>query len=101
MDEDEGVPNREPFASKADPENLTNSGRASRRTHALVCTGIAAAGCDGQPAEVVRPTFCVGSALCIVRKTAMGHAQQRAAVAVNKIDLDQARSGRHLLAVVP
>src|SRR5262245_53784318 len=40
-------------------------------------------------------------ALRLVGKAAMGHAQQRAAVALDQIDLDQARSRRHLLAPLP
>src|SRR6202011_502995 len=43
----------------------------------------------------------VACALRLVRKTAMGHAQQSAAVTVDKIDFDQARPRRHLFASLP
>src|SRR6516162_11302073 len=49
----------------------------------------------------MRPTPIVAGALRRVRQTAMGHAQQGAAVAVDKIDLDQARSRRYLFISLP
>jgi len=60
---------------------------------AMIDAGISARGRDGQPAEVMHPTLIVAGALLRVRKTAMGYAQQGAAVPVDKVDLDQARSG--------
>src|SRR6266481_4502278 len=67
----------------------------------LIDAGISAGGRHGQPAKVMRPTLVVAGTLRRVRKTAMGHAQQGAAVPVNQVDLDQARSRRHLLIAVP
>src|SRR5260221_3225664 len=63
--------------------------------------GISAGGRHGQPAEVMRPALVVAGALRGVRKTAMGHAQRGAAVPVDQVDLDQARSRRHLLIPFP
>jgi hypothetical protein len=63
--------------------------------------GILARGGHGQPAQIMRPTLVVAGALLRIRKTAMGHAQQRAAVPLDQIDLDQTRSRRHLVAPVP
>src|SRR5258708_36634320 len=67
----------------------------------LIDAGISAGGRQGQPAKVMRPTLVVAGALRRVGKTAMGHAQQGAAVPVDQVDLDQARSRRHLLIPVP
>src|SRR5215471_14469286 len=80
---------------------FTCGSRASRRTDAWIGARIPAGGCNRQPAEVMRPTFRMGRALRFVRKAAMGHSQQRAAFAVDEVDLDQARPRRHLLAIVP
>src|SRR5579862_5928157 len=49
----------------------------------------------------MRPTLVVAGALRLVGKTAMGHAQQSAAVPVDEIDLDQARSRRDFFASLP
>ena len=68
---------------------------------AAIGAGILTRGCHGEPAQVVRPTPVVARALCRVRKTAMGQAQQSAAVTLDQIDLDQARSRRHLSASFP
>src|SRR6516165_5005410 len=67
----------------------------------MIDAGISAAGCNGEPAQVMRPAPIMACALRLVGKAAMGHAQQRAAVALDQIDLDQARSRRHLLATLP
>src|SRR5262249_1682249 len=67
----------------------------------MIDAGISPAGCNGEPAQVMRPAPVVACALRLVGKAAMGHAQQRAAVALDQIDLDQARSRRHLLASLP
>src|SRR5215831_1549025 len=68
---------------------------------AMIDAGISARGRDGQPAEVMHPTPIVAGALLRVRKTAMGDAQQGAAVPVDKVDLDQARSRGHHFASLP
>jgi hypothetical protein len=68
---------------------------------AMIDTGITAGGRDGQSAEIMRPTPIVVGALLCVRKTAMSHAQQGAAVPVDKVDLDQARSGWYHFASLP
>ena len=52
---------------------------------------IAAGGSDGQPVEVVGPTSLVAGALFGVVQPGMRQAQQRAAILVDQIDLDQAR----------
>jgi hypothetical protein len=57
---------------------------------AMIDAGISARRRDRQPAEVMQPTPIVAGALLRVRKTAMGYAQQGAAVPVDKVDLDQA-----------
>src|SRR6516162_5392943 len=67
----------------------------------MIGAGISAGGCDGEPAQAMRPTPVVACALRLVGKAAMGHAQQRAAIALDQIDFDQARSRRHLLATLP
>src|SRR5262249_9302160 len=67
----------------------------------MIDAGISAAGCNGEPAQVMRPAPIMACALRLVGKAAMGHAQQRAAVALDQIDLDQARSRRHLFATLP
>src|SRR5262245_64031200 len=67
----------------------------------MIDAGISAGGCNGEPGHVMRPAPVVACALRLVGKAAMGHAQQRAAVALDQIDLDQARSRRHLLATLP
>src|SRR5947207_2042810 len=54
-----------------------------------------------QPAKIVRPAPAVAVALLCIGKTAMGQADQRAALPVDQVDLDQARSRRHHLAVFP
>src|SRR5882757_2916352 len=72
-----------------------------RRRGAQVGAGIFAGGRYRQPAKVMRPTLGVAGALCFAGKTAMGHAQQGAAVAVDQIDLDQAGSRRHFLIALP
>src|SRR6185503_19756296 len=59
---------------------------------AAIDAGILTRGRHGEPAQVVRPTPIVARALCSVRKTTMGQAQQSAAVTLDQIDLDQARS---------
>jgi hypothetical protein len=71
------------------------------RRGALIDAGISARRRYGPPIHVMRPTAVVVGALHRVRQTAVGHAQQSAAVAIEKIDLDQARSGRHLVVSVP
>src|ERR1700730_16717892 len=71
------------------------------RRCAAIAAGISTGGRHGQPAEVKRPALVVAGTLLGVRKTAMGHAQQGAAVPVYQVDLDQARSRRHLLIPVP
>jgi hypothetical protein len=58
------------------------------RLWTTIDAGISTRGRDRQPIQVMRPTPVVVGALGRVRKTAMGHAQQGAAVAVDKIDLD-------------
>src|SRR6516162_7352611 len=68
---------------------------------ATIDAGIAAGGRYGQPAKIMRPTRVVAGARRRVGKTAMGHAQQGAAVPVDQVDLDQARSRRHLLIPIP
>src|SRR5215510_14604245 len=67
----------------------------------MIDAGISAAGCNGEPAQVMRPAPIMACALRLVGKAAMGHAQQRAAVPLDQIDLDQARSRRHLFATLP
>src|SRR5262245_64065940 len=67
----------------------------------MIDAGISAGGCNGEPGHVMRPAPIMACALRLVGKAAMGHAQQRAAVALDQIDLDQARSRRHLLATLP
>ena len=50
-----------------------------------------AAGCGhGQSFEVMRPTLLVAGAFLCVRQTAMGQADQRPAILVDQVDLDQA-----------
>ncbi len=50
-----------------------------------------AAGCGyGQPFQVMRPTLLVAGAFLCVRQTAMGQADERPAILVNQVDLDQA-----------
>ena len=56
---------------------------------------------DRQSAQIVLPTPVVNGALHRIRRTAMGHAQQSASVAVGQIDFHQARSGRHFVVSVP
>ena len=68
---------------------------------AMIDAGISARRRDGQPAEIMHPTLIVAGALLRVRKTAMGHSQQGAAVPVDKVDLDQARSRGYLFASLP
>jgi len=58
----------------------------------MIDAGISADGCNGEPAHVMRPTPIMARALRLVGKAAMGHAQQRAVVALDQIDLDQAGS---------
>src|SRR5215467_1505313 len=67
----------------------------------MIDAGISAAGCNGEPAQVMRPAPIMACALCLIGKAAMGHAQQCAAVSFDQIDLDQTRSRRHLLATLP
>jgi hypothetical protein len=67
----------------------------------IIKTGISADGRDGQPAEIMRPTSIVAGALLRVRKTTMGHAQQGAAIPVDEVDLDQARSRWYHFAPLP
>ena len=62
---------------------------------------IAAGGGDGQPVDVVGPSFLVRGALFGVGQPGMRHAQERAAVPVDQVDLDQARSRRNDLAALP
>jgi hypothetical protein len=54
---------------------------------------IAAGRSHRQPAEVMRPTCLVKGTLCGIRQAAMGHAQQRAALPLDQVDLDQADPG--------
>jgi hypothetical protein len=49
----------------------------------------------------MRPAFGVARALRRVGTTAMGQAQQGAAVPIDQLNLDQTRSRRHLLIAVP
>src|SRR5579859_2782017 len=63
--------------------------------------GIAARGRDREPSQIMRPPLAMGDTLLLVRQAAMGHPHQSAAVAIDQIDLDQARSRRHYLAVLP
>ena len=73
-----------------------------RRRLARIGTGIPACGGNGEPAKIMRPARCVvratrtafGSPLWVMRS-------KRAAVAVDQVDLDQARSRRHLVVAVP
>src|SRR5271170_63712 len=68
---------------------------------AAIDAGISAGGGHRQSAEVMRPTFAVGGALGGVGETAMDHAQQGAAVPVDQVDLDEARSWRDLRVPLP
>src|SRR5215475_18260 len=56
---------------------------------------------DRQPADIMLPARGVVGARRLVRQAAMGHPHQGAAVAVDQVDLDQARSGRDLVVSVP
>src|SRR6185437_5946529 len=62
---------------------------------------IAPLGGDAQPTHVVSPALGVPGALGGVGKSAMGHAHERAAVPLDKIDLDQAGARRHFLVPLP
>src|SRR4029077_192630 len=81
--------------------SLRADGSTLARRRPTIDPGISACGRDRQPPQVMRPTPVVVGDLGRVRKTAVGHAQQRAAVPLDKIDLDQARSRRHLVAFLP
>ena len=83
------------------PDPCAQDALSLTRRDAAIDTGISARGRHRQPAQIMRPTPVVVGALSLVRKTAMGHAQQSAAVPVDKIDLDQARSRWHLLPSLP
>src|SRR5437667_7668378 len=78
-----------------------SSRRAGSRTAVCIGAGIAAGRRDRQPAEVVDPTFLVVGLLRGIGQAAVDHAQQRAAVLLDQVDLDQARSRRHVLVAVP
>ena len=93
--------NREALRRIHAPGPCAKDALSLTRRDAAIDTGISARGRHGQPAQVMRPTLVVVGALNLVRKTAMGHAQQSAAVPVDKIDLDQARSRWHLLPSLP
>src|SRR5580704_19359053 len=80
---------------------LRADGSTFARRRPTIDPGISACGRNRQPPQVMRPTPVVVGDLRRVRKTAVGHAQQRAAVPLDKIDLDQARSRRHLFASLP
>ena len=71
------------------------------RHWAAIDAGISAGGRHGQPAQVMRPTPIVTGTLRRVRETAGGHTDQGTAIPVDQIDLNQARSGRHLFASLP
>ncbi len=60
------------------------------RPQARIDAGIFAGGSQSQPVKIMRPALGVAGALRGVRKTAMGHAHQGAAVPVDQVDLDQA-----------
>src|SRR5262245_30009365 len=61
-----------------------------------------ASGCNlRQPAEVMRPAFCVAGALLGSGQARMGQPQERPAWLLDQVDLDQTRSWRHRLAAVP
>src|SRR5262249_44394874 len=77
------------------------AGSNNMRSGAVIWAGIAACSRDREPVEIIGPAPRVSRALRFVGKTAMGHPQQGATVAVDKIDLDQARAGRHFLAALP
>jgi adenylate cyclase len=71
---------------------------ALRRLAPAVGAGIAPGGGFGEPGEVMRPTFGVAGALGGVGEAAMGHAQQRAAIAFDQVDLGLCRPlGRTIL----
>jgi hypothetical protein len=72
-----------------------------RRRRAAVDACISAGGRYAKPGEVMRPTPIVIGALHGVWKSAMRHAQKRAPVPGEKIDLDQARPRRHFLVSLP
>jgi hypothetical protein len=77
--------------------------RSERKScsHAAIDAGILAGGGHGQSAEVVRPTLGVTGAFGGVGNAGVGHAQKSAAVAVDEVDLDQARPRRHQFVPLP
>ena len=62
---------------------------------------IAACGGYSQPVDVIRPTPCVRGASGGVGKSGVSEADESAAVAVEEVDLDQARPRRNLVVPVP
>ena len=64
-------------------------------------TRIAAVSGDSEPAEVMGPASRVRGACFSVRQPGMGHAQKRAAILLDEVDLDQARSRRNGLIALP
>jgi hypothetical protein len=68
---------------------------------AWIGAGIATGGSHGQSAEVMRPALLVKGALSGIGQAAMGHAQQRAAIPLDQVDLDQARSRGHSVVTLP
>src|SRR6516165_5340736 len=77
----------------------SRSFRTVRRTR--IRAGILASGRLAEPAEVMRPASAVTGDLGRIRKATLRHAQQGAAIVVDQVDLDEARSRRHLLIPVP
>ena len=67
----------------------------------MIRSRIAPGGGDSQSAEVMRPAARVPGALFGVRQPGLGHAQKRAAILFEQIDLDQARSRRNGLVALP
>ena len=74
---------------------------AARRFSAIINAGISAGGGDGKAIHIIRPAGVMGRALRRVWQSAMREPHQRAAIALGKINLDQARVRRHFLAGLP
>src|SRR6185312_4781186 len=65
--------------------------RTSRISGSAIRSGVAAGCGQGQAPEIVDPTPLMSGAGLGARQTAMGEVQQRAALPLDQIDLDQAR----------
>ena len=85
----DGVEERGLIAQRCAPRPIPSS-RVAGAVRPPIRPGILAGGRLGQPVDIMDPTLGMARLVSGAGKPAMGHAQQRAAIMLDQVDLDQA-----------